>query len=141
VPSADAVESALRQVLAEPGAPDVASAYLFGSVAEDRSHRESDVDIGVLLVRGRHSTAGERFDAGLRLAGAVQARLARTVDVVVLNDAPPLLGRHVVTRGRRMLCRHAAIDHEYVRDVQLRAADLEPWLVRMRTLKLRAIRG
>jgi hypothetical protein len=40
-----------------------------------------------------------------------------------------------------MLCRHAAIDHEYVRDVQLRAADLEPWLVRMRALKLRAIRG
>lgn len=62
------------------------------------------------------------------------------MDVVVLNDAPPLLGRRVVTQGRRLLCRDEAAGFAYVRDVQLRAADLEPWLRRMREVKLRAIR-
>jgi uncharacterized protein YutE (UPF0331/DUF86 family) len=81
-----------------------------------------------------------RAPVGLRLAGALQGEIGRTVDLVVLNDAPPLLGRHVVTHGRRVFCRDAQADHVYVCDVQLRAADLEPWLRRMRALKLEAIR-
>ena len=141
VPTDSAVASALRQVLAGTSAPDVAFAYLFGSVAEGRAHRESDVDIAVLLAWALHATAAERFDAGIRLAGALESAIGRTVDLVVLNDAPPLLGRHAVTRGRRVYCRDARADHEYVRNVQLRAADLEPWLRRMRALKLEAIRG
>jgi predicted nucleotidyltransferase len=141
MPSDSSVESALVQALAEPGAADVASAYLFGSVAEGRAHRESDIDLGVLLAWRAHPDRAQRFEAGIRLAGAVQAALGRSVDVVVLNDAPPLLGRRAVTRGRRILCRDARADHAYLRDVQLRAADLEPWLRRMRELKLRAIRG
>ncbi len=136
-----AVESALNRVLAETGAPSVPSAYLFGSVAEGRAHRESDVDVAVLLSWASHPNPSERFDAGIRLAGALQGQLGRTVDLLVLNDAPPLLGRHAVTRGRRILCRDPEADHDYVRDVQLRAADLEPWLRRMRALKLEAIRG
>jgi hypothetical protein len=54
-------------------------------------------------------------------------------DLVVLNDAPPGLGRQVV-RGRRLLCFDAEADHAFVRDVQLRAADLEPFLRRTRRL-------
>ena len=136
-----AVAPSLFQVLAEHGARDVASVYLFGSVAEGRAHRESDVDLGVLLGWTSYGSAAQRFDAGIRLAGALESLLGRTVDLVVLNDAPPLLGRHVVTRGRCVLCRDSRADHTYVRDVQLRAADLEPWLRRMRALKLGAIRG
>lgn len=141
VPTDAAVVAAVIRALAEPGAPDVASAYLFGSVAEGRAHRESDVDLAVLLAWAPHATRAERFEAGIWLAGRVQASLGRSVDVVVLNDAPPLLGRHVITRGRRIACNDPRADHSYVRDVQLRAADLEPWLRRMRELKLRAILG
>jgi len=141
VTSDSAVESSLRAALGEPGAPEVASAYLFGSVAEGRAHRESDVDIGVLFAWRMHPTAADRFGAGVRLSGAVQAILGRTVDLVVLNDAPPLLGRHAVTCGRRILCHDERADHAYVRDVQLLAADLAPWLRRMRELELRVIPG
>ncbi len=141
VPTDSAAESALAEALAARGSPAVASVYLFGSVERGQAHRESDVDIGVLLAWATHPTAADRFDAGIRLAGAVQAVLGHTVDLVVLNDAPPLLGRHAVTRGRRILCRDERTDRAYVRDVQLRAADLEPWLRRMRELKIRAIRG
>jgi hypothetical protein len=63
----------------------------------------------------------------------------RAVDVVVLNDAPPQFGRRIVTCGLRVVCADPEADHAFVRDVQLRAADLEPFLRRMRRLKLDAI--
>jgi predicted nucleotidyltransferase len=136
----DVVAAALRSVLEDAGAPDVASAYLFGSAAEGRSHRESDLDIGVLLNWSSLPQRSDRFEAGIRLAGRLQALLAQPVDLVVLNDVPPLFGRHVVTEGRRLLLRDARCDHDFVRDVQLRAADLAPWLARMRALKLASLR-
>jgi predicted nucleotidyltransferase len=141
VPTDATVTPVLVRALEEPNVAVVTSAYLFGSAVEGRSHRESDVDLAVLLAWASHTTAAERFDAGIRLAGALQAALGCPVDLVVLNDAPPLLGRHAVTRGRRIYCSDARADHAYVRDVQLRAADLEPWLRRMQKLKLQAIRG
>ncbi len=139
-PSRAAIEAAFADVLREPGAPDVVSAYLFGSVAESRSHRESDVDLGVLLDWNSHPDRRQRFDVGLILAGRLGGALGRVVDLVVLNDVPPLLGRHVVTRGVRVACRDARADHEFVRDVQLRAADLAPWLERFRATQLEALR-
>ena len=60
------------------------------------------------------------------------------VDLVVLNDTPPGLSRAVITRGRRVFCADAEADHAFVRDTLLRAADLEPWLQRMRRIKLDA---
>lgn len=139
-PSRTAVEAALERVLGEAGVPDVVSAYLFGSVAESRVHCESDIDLGVLLTWASPPDRAQRFDAGLLVAGRLQGVLGRVVDLVVLNDAPPLLGRHVVTQGARVLCRDARADHDFVRDVQLRAADLAPWLGRFRAIKLAALR-
>jgi len=118
----------------------VAAAYLFGSHAAGRAHRESDVDVGVLLRHDAHPSARDRFEARVRLSSAIAAGLHRNaVDVVVLNDAPATLGRRIVTEGERVFCADAAADHAFVRDVQLRAADLEPFLRRMRRIKLDAI--
>jgi hypothetical protein len=52
------------------------------------------------------------------------------VDVVILNDAPPELGRRIVTQGQRLYCADRQRDHAFVRDVQLRAADLASFLRR-----------
>lgn len=119
----------------------VLSAYLFGSVPEGRSHRESDLDLGVLLDRGRYPDRRSRFDARLRLSGRIAAIAApRAADLVVLNDAPPTLARHIVTRGQSVHRADAAADHAFVRDALLRAADLDPFLRRMRGLKLAGLR-
>jgi predicted nucleotidyltransferase len=116
------------------------SAYLFGSQAEGRAHRESDVDVGVLLPRGEAGDARERFDARVELTSYLIGELHRNdVDVVVLNDAPPQFARRIVTGGRRILRNDPAADHDSVRDVQLRAAHLEPFLRRARRTKLSAI--
>jgi predicted nucleotidyltransferase len=118
----------------------VASAYLFGSHAEGRAHRESDVDVGVLLQRERHPTPSDRFDMRVRLGSDLISVLhCNEVDVVILNDTPPLLGRKIIYDGIRFYLGDPETDHAFVRDIQLRAADLEPWLRRMRKLKLEAL--
>jgi predicted nucleotidyltransferase len=134
------LDSVLSRCLGEAGFPGVVSAYLFGSQAEGRAHRESDVDVGALVDFGVYPTEHDRFELRLRLGSRLEAALGgRQADLVMLNDAPPGLGRHIVTSGRRVHCADPELDHAFVRDVQLRAADLEPFLQRMRRIKLAAI--
>jgi predicted nucleotidyltransferase len=119
--------------------PGLVSAYVFGSTAEARTHRQSDVDIALLVGRTIYPGAADRFDLRLRLIGRLQAALGREVDLVILNDAPPQLGRHIMTRGQRLLVVSPELDHAHLRLTLSRAADLEPFLRRMRALKLRAV--
>jgi hypothetical protein len=119
----------------------VISAYLFGRHASGTAHRESDVDVGVLLDWKAFPDAAARFDEGMRLGTALIAALHRNdVDLVILNDAPPQFARHVLTTGRRVFCRDAEADHAFLRTTLSRAADLEPFLRRTRRLKLAAIK-
>lgn len=124
-------EAALVDALARE--PEVVSAYLFGSHAEDRVHRDSDVDVAVLLDRAVAKTERARFDIRLRLTAALGAGLHRNdIDLVVLNDVPPTLARAIVTSGRTVFCRDREADHDFVRTTLLRAADLQPFLERTR---------
>ena len=123
-----------------PTEAGVIAVYLFGSAAAGRMHRESDIDVGVLLDRRLHPTGRARFDARLRLIGEIGRRLGgHPVDVVVLSDAPPGLARRIVTTQPALLCVDADAEHAFRRDVQLRAADLEPFLRRTRRRKLEAL--
>ena len=61
------------------------------------------------------------------------------VDLVVLNDAPPLFARRVVLDGWLVHWADADAEHAFRRDVQLRAADIAPFLDRMRRIKLEAL--
>lgn len=130
----------LEQYFAGRKPGEVASAYLYGSEAENRAHRESDVDIGVLLswdIRTRQERAALRERM---IADLVHLLRRNEVDLVILNDISPELGREIVTNGLRVFVADAQADHAYVRDIQLRAADLAPWLQRMRRLKLERLR-
>lgn len=136
----DATAEQLRRYFEDTPATGVVSAYLFGSVARGAEHAESDVDVGVLLDRSRHADRADRTEARIRFTSDLIHVLGRNeVDVVVLNDAPPELGRAIVTRGERVYCAAPEADHAFVRDVQLRAADLDPFLRRMRRIKLEAL--
>lgn len=135
----DSPVAKLRRYFRESSIPGLVSVYLFGSVARGTAHRESDVDVGVLLDRALHPDHATRSDLRIDLTSALIHVVGRNaVDVVILNDAPPELGRKIV-RGERVFCGDAAADHAFVRDVQLRAADLAPFLRRMRRIKLEAL--
>jgi predicted nucleotidyltransferase len=114
--------------------------YLFGSHAEARAHSESDVDLGVLLYRDLYPSPRKRFEERVRLTAWFIGVLGiNAVDVVILNDAPPELGRRIVTQGQRLYCADRQLDHAFVRDVQLRAADLALFLRRARRIILQAL--
>lgn len=118
----------------------VSSAYLFGSHAEGRAHQESDVDVAVLLDRKQYPSDRDRFEARVRLTSELISVLnANEVDVVILNDVPPLFGRRIVYEGKKLFLGDPEEDFAFTRDVQLQAADLAPWLERMRRIKLEAL--
>jgi predicted nucleotidyltransferase len=129
--------AALLEAHADHG---LVAVYLFGSHAEGRAHRESDLDLGVLLRHADYPTARERFEGGLRLHALLSpAGDGRPLDLVVLNDAPPGLAAAVMTKGSCLVCRDPELDHAFRRDSQLRAADLKPFLLRAAGLKREAI--
>ena len=133
--------TALGRLLRQSPPGGLVSAYLFGSHAGRRAHRDSDVDVAVLLAWDVHATARSRFDERVRLSGLLATELGTDrIDLVVLNDVPPHLGRRIVTTGERVFCADPERDHAFVRDVQLRAADLDPFLRRTRRVKLAALK-
>jgi len=93
------LQAATREVLARQ---PVAFAYLFGSRARGDDRTGSDTDVAVLF--GTEGDPAERADRALALADDLRAALGTPVDVVVLDDAPPLL-RDRVLRDRVVLFR------------------------------------
>jgi predicted nucleotidyltransferase len=73
-------------------------ALLFGSRAGGKPRADSDWDLAVYL--SDELSPEERFSERLRLAAELED-LGR-IDLVVLNDAPPLLGQRAL-QGRRIL--------------------------------------
>lgn len=138
--SADQLLMRLERALREAPSLGLISAYLFGSLAEERTHRESDIDLGVYLDYQRYPTSQSRFEAHLDLIRVLGPALGRNdLDLVVLNDAPPSLSRHIIVAGRRVFCSDADADHAFRRTTFSRAADLEPFLHRTRQLTLAAL--
>lgn len=121
--------------------PGVVSARLFGSHSKGRGHRESDVDVAVLLDRGVHPRRLDRSNLRVDLTSALIGVLHHNeVDVVVLNDAPPLFARRILHEGIALRVADAESDRAFGDLVRSRAADLQPWLKRMGRLKLEALR-
>lgn len=136
----DTVATSVRDYFEAARPSGVVAAYLFGSHARGTAHRESDVDVAVLLDYEALSERGARAREALRLCTELVAVThSNQVDVVVLNDAPPELAAGVVSRGRRLYCTDEAADHAFVRTALLRHADVRPFLERTRRVKLRAL--
>lgn len=106
------------------GQPDVLAAYVFGSVAAGHARPESDVDIAVLLRSDLDQEA--RFYRRLSLSAEVESLLHRSTDLVVLNDAPPILQHQVLTGGRLIFERDRAARVEFEVRAGKIYADLKP---------------
>src|SRR5690606_11996434 len=104
----------LERYFADNRRPDVIAAYLFGSVARGRAHSESDIDVAVLLDRALLPTAHSRAAAAEHLAGDLMTELrSNRVDLVRLNDAPPLFARHIIMDGARLFSADAEAVHSF----------------------------
>jgi predicted nucleotidyltransferase len=103
-----AVLDILRQALARR--PEILEAYRFGSQARGQAAAHSDLDIAVYVDRECMPAAPFGYVAGLlsELMGAVGTIGIDGLDLVVLNDAPPLLYHRVLRDGERLLSRDLA---------------------------------
>jgi hypothetical protein len=84
--------------------PQVAYALLFGSNATDRGTSFSDIDIAIGLRPGARL---ERQAIG-RLVSDLERVTRQTVDLVLLNEAPPAVAYRVFRDGRLVF----EADHE-----------------------------
>jgi predicted nucleotidyltransferase len=108
----------------------VAAVYLFGSTARGTAGIGSDVDVGVLY----DVQPGPALDAGpFDLEGDLERRLARRVQLVVLNSAPADLRIRVLREGRLLVDRHRAARIRFEVGTRNEFFDLEPILHRYRT--------
>jgi predicted nucleotidyltransferase len=134
------IGAALREESGRLGS-GIVSAYVFGSQATGRTHRESDVDVAVLLDRATFPSRAERFEQRLRISGVLSRALARNdVDLLLLNDAPAPLAARIVMEGHPVFCSDSEADRRFRRDAMLIAADLRPFLRRMERLALKTLR-
>lgn len=129
----------VRALLERREIEGVVSVYLFGSHARGTAHAGSDADLGVLLDFDVHPLAEARFEQRLRFISLLESPGGPAVDLVILNDVPPALGRAIAREGRLIFCSAPERNHAWVRDIQLLAADLDPFLRRMRAIKLEAL--
>lgn len=111
--------AAVRRAL-EP-LDEVAAALVFGSRAQGRAREDSDIDVAVLL--RKEPPAEHRKDELRRLIEALGSELASDrLDVIVLDDAPPVLAFQVLKHGKEALVRDPVALHRYrVRTYSLHA--------------------
>ena len=102
---------------------DVIAAYLFGSRVAGKARPDSDVDTAVLI---SEEDGVARFERRLRLMSEVSEVCGREADVVVLNDAPPLLQHQVLKHGRLIFERDRAARVEFEVRAGKIYADLKP---------------
>lgn len=116
------------------------AAWLFGSRARGDHHRQSDVDVALLLDHAFYAALDDplAYRAGLasRLIGELHIN---EVDVVLLNEAPPGLAKSVIDQGLELVVADRAASNDFAALTLSRAADLAPWLSKWRREHLRRI--
>jgi uncharacterized protein YutE (UPF0331/DUF86 family) len=119
-------EKAILFYLDKGGPEGVLSLYFYAGNGDKGTQRDSDLDIAVLLDPAFFPDKKARTQLRLSLASElIHALRDNHVDLVILNDAPPSLGKKIVTGWPRIFCADPEADHAFVRDVQLQAADME----------------
>jgi predicted nucleotidyltransferase len=111
---------------------EVSALYLFGSAAKGKQNTESDIDIAVLI--DEKKLHGVNFALLKQDYYAASPRLSiRSVDIVILNTAPPHLKHHILKnsillfdKNRRLRVRFATnaileyLDFRLIEDVCLK---------------------
>lgn len=120
---------------------EILALYLFGSTAQGQRTALSDIDVAVLLPEGVPEE--EYFDRRLKMTVDLMELLQEDdIDLVILNEAPPLLKHRVVTRGQAVLCRDERARKGFEARAILEYLDFKPILeLQYRYMKRRLEEG
>ena len=119
---------------------DVLEAYLFGSAATGSAQPHSDVDVAVYVVDPSAPASAFGYAADLT-AALMSALRTNRVDLVILNDAPPLLYHRVLRDGVRVLSRNLAETTTREGQALSRYCDFVPQLAKIEAAHRRRILG
>jgi len=114
------LHAAIGDALAD--VPHVAFALVFGSCARGTAHAGSDVDVGLGFGRGGRPGA---YEIGA-IVSRLEAAAGQSVDVVVLDDAPPGLAYRVFRDGVTVLVRDRSALVERKARTILQYLDFQP---------------
>lgn len=102
-------------------------AYFFGSWVKGKTGLLSDIDIAVYL--DEKISPAEFFDLKLKLLGNfMDIFKTNNIDVVVLNDAPPLLSHRILKEGILIFSNNEKKRLEYEVKAVLKYLDWKPFL-------------
>jgi len=119
-------EKAILFYLDRAAPEGILSLYFYDGMGNGGTARDSDLDLAVLVDPETYPDRKARAQLRLSLASElIHALRDNHVDLVILNDSPASLGRKIVRSWPRIFCADPEADHAFVRDVQLRAADME----------------
>lgn len=104
----------------------VVFAYLFGSQAFQKTGRLSDIDLAVYF---EEENTLDFWERKLKLLGDLNDLFKREdIDLVILNDAPPLLAHRILKEGRLLFCQNHKRRLEYEVKAVLQYLDWKPFL-------------
>ena len=110
----------------------------------EQTARRQDLRVVSAWDLGAEARARAQADfPGLALAADAEAAIAAPgVDIVYVGTPPGVHRQYslmAARHGRRVFCADGEADHAFVRDAQLRAADIEPFIRRARRTTLVAL--
>lgn len=112
----------------------VAAAWLCGSWSDGaRGRRPGGRILGLLLDPAVHGSPEQRLRVCRAIAGDLRGGPSGEnggfdgagLELVVLNDVAPSVARRIVNEGRKLLSPRPEAERQLLREVQLRAADME----------------
>lgn len=117
----------IRQLLEVFRRHKIVFAYLFGSQAKGKTGGLSDIDLAVYF--SEEVPAKDYFKARLALLGDLVFLFKKeNIDLVVLNEAPPLLAHRILKHGRLIFSDDEKIRVEYETKAVLKYLDWKPYL-------------
>lgn len=110
--------------------PEVLEAYLFGSYARGVAQSHSDIDIAVYIDKTaiKKSAFGYRAQLTTELIAGLHSN---DIDLLILNQAPPVLYYRVLCDGIRVLSRNLMATTTREGHVVSRYCDFVPQLAKM----------
>ena len=119
---------------------EILEGYVFGSVARNESKPHSDLDVAVYI--DESALKPEPFGYAAELSSSLMRELGHSsVDVVVLNDAAPLLYHRVLRDGIRVVSRDLKATTTREGDALSRYCDYVPQLRKIDAAHAARIRG
>jgi len=91
---------------------DIRLAFLFGSIAEGQHSEASDIDLAILF-----QTEPDFYFLD-NIKNALSGFIKREIDIVVLNDASPIIKMQALKKGIPLIRRDKAYEEFFTRTVE-----------------------